>query len=89
VPVRSLVDLLIEVSGRRARLVETGPSGPAEHLCVDPRPAVCELGWASCLSLRSAAQELWAEQRARAAFHPASTEDDQHRNRTEPLEVAP
>lgn len=90
VPVRSLVELLIEVSGRPARIRESGPAGPDEHVCVDPHPAVRVLGWASCRSLRTAVRDLWADQAARAAFDPASTPGGERRGHTEqPLEVAP
>ncbi|MCY7344081.1 MAG: NAD(P)-dependent oxidoreductase [Pseudonocardia sp.] len=90
VPVRELVELLIEISGRQARIRESGPAGPAEHLCVDPRPAARVLGWTPRRSLREAARDLWEQRSARAAFDPASTGGVEPRRHIEhPMEVSP
>ncbi|MBB1243013.1 NAD(P)-dependent oxidoreductase [Streptomyces durbertensis] len=74
VPVRELVELLIEVSGVPAELVETAPPpaggapGPAlDWLRVDPRPARDALGWHPRRSLKESLVDFWAEHRAHAA----------------------
>lgn len=88
VPVRELVELLIEISGRRARIRESGPAGPAEHLCVDPGPAARVLGWTARRSLRDAARDLWEQRSVRAAFDAASTAGAEPRGHSEhPTEV--
>lgn len=66
VSVRSLVRLLIEVSGRRAELVETPGSGGGrgEWICVDPEPAQRLLGWTARHSPVDSLSALWDECRA-------------------------
>ncbi len=90
VPVRALVELLIEVSGRPARIHESGPAGPAEYRCVDPYPAMRVLRWASLLPLRHAVRDLWADRLIRAGLDPAPTAGVQPRGHIEhPMEVSP
>lgn len=67
VPVRWLVDTLIEVSGVRARVEEREPVGaPAsagaggDWLAVDPRTALTHLGWQARRPLRGALLDHWA-----------------------------
>ncbi|MFF8957364.1 NAD-dependent epimerase/dehydratase family protein [Streptomyces sp. NPDC014894] len=71
VPVRTLVELLIGVSGVPARIVETPPDPgrppEAEWLRVDPRPARELLGWRPRRSLAEAVAGFWEDVRARTA----------------------
>jgi nucleoside-diphosphate-sugar epimerase len=74
VPVRSLVDQLIEVSGVPAKVIEKepDPGGPPARadvswLQVDARRAAELLGWRPRRSLEDAARAFWDE--ARAARH--------------------
>lgn len=64
VPVRDLVELLLEVSGVRARVVEEEPDLPewraiVDLIRVDPGRAVRLLGWAPRYTPREAVQSFW------------------------------
>ncbi|SBT42822.1 NAD-dependent epimerase/dehydratase family protein [Micromonospora auratinigra] len=65
VPVRDLVDLLVEVSGVAVRIVESDRASSrrtgADWLAVDPAGAREVLGWGPRRSLREAVAALWAE----------------------------
>ncbi|MEV4636630.1 NAD-dependent epimerase/dehydratase [Actinoplanes sp. NPDC049548] len=65
VPVRTLVDLLISVSGIPARVVESGRRAPSragvEWLAVDPDGAYRALGWRPRRSMEESVAALWAE----------------------------
>lgn len=74
VPVRSLVDQLIEVSGVPATVVEKEPDGPPARadvswLQVDARRAAELLGWRPRRSLEDAARAFWNEARTLSAQH--------------------
>jgi dTDP-6-deoxy-L-talose 4-dehydrogenase [NAD(P)+] len=65
VPVRWLVDLLVEVSGVPAEVRElpataTGAVGD-DWIQVDPQPARELLGWTAVRSLRESVSGLWVE----------------------------
>jgi nucleoside-diphosphate-sugar epimerase len=60
VSVRSLVDLLVDVSGVPARVLERDePPAPADWLRVDIQPAEALLGWHPRRSLEDAVRALW------------------------------
>jgi nucleoside-diphosphate-sugar epimerase len=63
VPVRSLVELLIEVSGVPTHVVETGAraAGHPDWIAVDPEPARRLLGWEPRRTVRDAVEDLWSE----------------------------
>ncbi|QOV35719.1 NAD(P)-dependent oxidoreductase [Streptomyces ferrugineus] len=63
VPVRELVDLLIAVSGVRARVTERGAPGAADWMRVDPGPALDLLGWRPRHSLTDAVRAYWEAHR--------------------------
>jgi dTDP-6-deoxy-L-talose 4-dehydrogenase [NAD(P)+] len=74
VPVRSLVDLLVEASGVPAKIIERppAPDGPPTRidvtwLRVDNRRVVDLLGWRPRRSLEHAVRSFWDDVRARAS----------------------
>ncbi|MFD6609725.1 NAD-dependent epimerase/dehydratase family protein [Micromonospora chalcea] len=66
VPVRSLVRLLVEVSGVPTTVVERpGPAGwraATRWSCVDPAPAAAALGWRPRRDLRKAVTDFWHDE---------------------------
>ncbi|MGV9772507.1 NAD-dependent epimerase/dehydratase family protein [Streptosporangium sp. NPDC003464] len=77
VPVRSLVELLIEVSGVAAHVVElptpAGSPDLGDWTRVDPRPARELLGWSPRRTLRDSVRGLWDEVRARTGVPERSS----------------
>ncbi|WP_018788297.1 NAD(P)-dependent oxidoreductase [Micromonospora sp. CNB394] len=71
VPVRSLVRLLVEVSGVPATVDErTGPDdwrAAVRWSCVDPAPAATALGWWPRRDLRRAVTDFWHDELRRVA----------------------
>ncbi|MFE3645572.1 NAD-dependent epimerase/dehydratase family protein [Streptomyces sp. NPDC059169] len=72
VPVRALVDLLVEVSGTRAQIIERAPDGSRTPTRTDitwqqtdARRADTVLGWRPLGSLRDALRDLWTDAAAR------------------------
>ncbi|MCK1804644.1 MULTISPECIES: NAD(P)-dependent oxidoreductase [unclassified Micromonospora] len=66
VPVRTLVRLLVQVSGVQATVVErAGPAGwraGTRWSCVDPAPAAAALGWRPRRDLRRAVTDFWHDE---------------------------
>ena len=66
VPVRTLVRLLVEVSGVPTTVVErSGPAGwraGTRWSCVDPAPAAAALGWRPRRDLRTAVTDFWHDE---------------------------
>lgn len=60
VGVRDLVELLIDVSGVPAHVIETGPAPTADDwMRVDPRPSREALGWIPTRRLRTSLMDYW------------------------------
>ncbi|MFJ2741701.1 NAD-dependent epimerase/dehydratase family protein [Streptomyces sp. NPDC087440] len=69
VPVRDLVDLLVEVSGVPALIAERPATAdaPDDWMRVDPAPAHTALGWRARRPLADSVRDFWAQHASRAA----------------------
>ncbi|QOC94243.1 NAD-dependent epimerase/dehydratase family protein [Micromonospora craniellae] len=85
VPVRTLVRLLVEVSGVPTTVVEhAGPAGwraATRWSYVDPAPAAAALGWRPRRDLRRAVTDFWHDELRRQPGEPAAAGTPRQRAR--------